>query len=194
MHAGADARSTARPLGPGVATQLGILACAGMACGVCSLHSKRLPISKHGKLLTVILLVSLMAISIVLSGLGYSARPDVEKSGPRRGECSPGDGDTEQSLVSELYQFASYDVAKTEWPIYLLLSVIGAISIGAVVDPTSSWSKIACVALVVSLLVYSFGSAFCLVHGHMQAQIIRDAIYCKYNVLRARQEAARRAP
>jgi hypothetical protein len=138
---------------------------------------------KESVAFTAFILVGLVGVCNLFSGAGYSAYTDTDTK-TYQGDCNIGEGDTEESVVRELYRYGSYNMSKTDWPVRLMFAIFGALSLAAVARPGDSLIRTATLALAVILLVQLWSQAFTSVHGDIQAQIRRDSLYCKYNVLR----------
>ena len=141
---------------------------------------------KESAAIAGLIVVSFAAMYNVLAGVGYSAHTDVRDK-KHRGGCEILEGDTEASVVRDFYRYVSYPSVRTDWPVRFMFAVFGSLSLGAVLQPSDGWLRIACIAMMVITLVQVWSSSFTSVHGEAQAQIARDALYCKYNVLLERR-------
>ena len=164
-----------------------LLGGAVITCTVCMIYFNE-SAWKETLGLTILIFVGFAGVCNVFSGIGYSAYTDTDDK-KNRGDCHVQNGETEASVVRELYQYASYPNVKTEWPIRVLFAVFGSLSAGAIIQPSDGWIRITVITMVIILLVQIYSAGFSHVHGDLQAQILRDTTYCKYNVLLSQRQA-----
>jgi hypothetical protein len=149
---------------------------------------------KAGALLLAIVGVLVVGMQRTLHQLAYSPLPDV--LGDRkelRGACEVRGDEEPDDIVRSLYQFSSYGTSKTTWPILGIFSIIGAVVLGCVLAPETSWARASLISFVTLLLTAFFADAFYYAHGELQAQMYRDSLYCQYCALRSFRAAKERS-
>lgn len=91
-------------------------------------------------------------------------------------------------VVRALYQFCCYQRMKTNWPITLFFSFLGAVALGSVITSSTSWVLSVFLCFTAMVLLQSYIVGFQRVHGDEQSQMFIDALYCKYRSMIAFQQ------
>ena len=149
----------------------------------------RLEDNKSTIVLLLLLAICFTSLFPLFSNTAYGPATDILLDDKHlRGACEA-KGDEELSdLVRALYQFCSYDSVQTIWPIVVFFSMISAIVCTSLIGEHTTWFCSALIVFVTIVLAFMFVSGFVGSHGQLQAQMYRDAIYCRYRVVEAMQK------
>lgn len=151
--------------------------------------------------LLLILAVLATAFATCLTGHSYTAASDVlghpykevdwllGNNADRGAALAPMHQD---ELVRTMYQFASYESVRTQWPVMAVFSFCGAVVTSSLVGAPDDWLRTLIISFVIMVLTQTLVHGFALHHGVAQAQMYRDSLYCAYRELRAK-EGERRA-